>query len=408
MKFAAQDSPRHRRDQYFMRRALALARRGLGKTSPNPCVGAVLVLARPKVVGGRGDRIIGEGWHKKAGGPHAEIEALRAAGIVPGRGGDAASIIGIKRITNHQSPITTLYVTLEPCCTHGRTQPCTDAIIAAGVKRVVVGAVDPNPRHRGRGLKLLRRAGIRVTSGVLAEEAMRLNEAFNKWITMGMPLVIAKAAMSLDGKIATRTGDSKWITSDAARRYAHELRAQVDAIMVGANTVIRDDPRLTTRLRGGRCTKQPWRVIVDARGRCPKNVKLFTDAKRSHTIVITSNRSPAHWRRYLPLEGITVITLPWKKGGVDLRAALRALGRMNITSVLVEGGGELLGAMFDAQLVDRVAFFCAPMVIGGRTAVPSVGGEGAAQVRQAVRLRDCRWSRVPGTDEMLLEAAVTR
>ena len=383
MKFTRQNLSRSERDKRFMRRALALARRGLGKTSPNPAVGAVLV---------NNGRVISNGWHKKAGGPHAEIEAIRKAKVCGGHGGRAL----------------TLYATLEPCCTHGRTPPCTDAIIAAGIKRVVVAARDPNPKHSGRGLTILRRAGIRVESGLLADEAARMNEAFNKWITTGIPLVIAKAAMSLDGKIATRTGDSKWITSDAARRYAHKLRAQVDAIMVGANTVIRDDPRLTPRSRGVRCTKQPWRVVVDARGRCPKNAKLFADANRSRTIVITSNKSPGHWRRYISLEGITVITLPWKRGGVDLRAALRALGRMNVTSVLIEGGGEMLGAMFDAQLVDRVALFHAPIIIGGRLAIPAVGGKGVAHVRQAVQLHDCRWSRVRGTNEMLLEASVAQ
>jgi len=384
-----------------MRRALALARRGLGKTSPNPAVGAVLVLA-PLGAGSSG-RIIGEGWHKKAGGPHAEVLALRnMKGRAKHKQLHVYPPLAAPKAT--RASRSTLYVTLEPCCTHGRTPPCTDAIIAAGIKRVVVAAKDPNPKHSGRGLAILRRAGIRVESGLLADEAARMNEAFNKWITTGIPLVIAKAAMSLDGKIATRTGDSKWITSDVARRYTHKLRAQVDAIMVGANTVIHDDPRLTVR-HGVRCTKQPWRVVVNARGRCPKNAKLFTDAHRNRTIVITSKKSPAHWRRHLPLEGVTVITLPWKRGGVDLRAALRALGRMNITSVLVEGGGEMLGAMFDAQLVDRVALFHAPIIIGGRLAVPAVGGKGVARVRQAVRLRDCQWQRI-GKNEMLLKAAV--
>ena len=388
MKFTTQDLPRLRRgqsrlerDERFMRRALALARRGLGKTSPNPAVGAVLA---------SGGRVIGEGWHKKAGGPHAEIEAIRKAEGKP-----------------LHARHSTLYVTLEPCCTHGKTPPCTDAIIAAGVKRVVVGAVDPNPRHRGRGLKLLRRAGIRVESGVLAEEATRLNEAFNKWITTGMPLVIAKTAMSLDGKIATRTGDSKWITSDAARQCAHKLRAQVDAIMVGATTAIHDDPQLTVR-HGVRRTKQPWRVVVDARGRAPKSAKLFRDKHRGRTLVLTTTLSSARWRKYLALLGIDVVVVARKGGRVELRAALMELGRRNVTSVLVEGGGELLGAMFDARLVDRVALFYAPIIIGGSGAVLAVAGKGAALVSQAVRLRDCKWSRVRGNDEMLLEAAVAR
>lgn len=364
MKFTAQD-------ERFMRRALALARRGLGKTSPNPVVGAVLV---------RNGRIIGEGWHRKAGGPHAEVFTLRG---VNARGA-------------------TLYVTMEPCCTWGKTPPCTDAIIAAGVTRVVVAALDPNPRHDGRGLTVLKRAGIRVDAGLLADEAMRMNEAFNKWITAGLPFIIAKAAMSLDGKIATRTGDSKWITSASARREAHKLRAQVDAIMVGANTVIRDDPKLTVRhgVRG----RQPLRSVLDARGRSPLGARLFTDAHRGRTVVITSKRSPSRWRHALMKLGVTVV----ETKAHDTRAGLRALGRMNVTSVLVEGGGELLGALFDARLVDRVMLFYAPLVIGGREAITMAAGKGAVRVREAVRLRDCRWRRVGRTGEMLLEATVAR
>jgi len=289
-----------------MRRALALARRGLGTTSPNPAVGAVVV---------RAGKVIGEGWHQRAGEPHAEVNALRG---VNARGA-------------------TLYVTLEPCCTHGRTPPCTDAVIAAGIRRVVVAATDLNPKHRGRGLRLLRRAGVRVEAGLLAAEATALNAAFNKWIKTGLPLVIAKAAMSLDGKMATRTGDSKWITSDAARREAHKLRAQVDAIMVGAKTVIRDDPQLT--LRHGVRGQQPWRVVV---GRCPRTAKAFTDAYRERTLHFTTR---------------------------NLRLVLRKLGGMGITSVLIEGGPTLLSAAFDAGVVDKVAVFFAPKVIAGSARV---------------------------------------
>ncbi|MGD0651755.1 MAG: bifunctional diaminohydroxyphosphoribosylaminopyrimidine deaminase/5-amino-6-(5-phosphoribosylamino)uracil reductase RibD [Verrucomicrobiia bacterium] len=386
MKFSQQD-------EQFMRRALALARRGVGKTSPNPAVGAVLV---------RGGKIIGEGWHKCAGAPHAEVEAIRQA---KGEGRKAKG--GNEKIHGRDARATgsTLYVTLEPCCTWGRTPPCTDAIIAAGVKRVVVAARDPNPMHNGRGLRMLRRAGIRVETGLLEDEATRMNESFNKWITTGMPFVIAKAAMSLDGKIATRTGDSKWITSEAARREAHRLRAGADAIMVGANTVIRDNPQLTVRhgVRG----KQPLRVVVDARGRTPTNARLFHDVHRNRTIVVTTKLSSSRWRRYLVLRGIDVVVVPQKGRRVDLRAALRALGKRDVTSVLVEGGGELLGSMFDARLVDRVALFLAPIVIGGREAVSAVGGKGAAKVKRAVRLRDCRWRSIGG-NEILLEAAVAR
>ena len=359
-------------DKRLMQRALALAQRGLGKTSPNPLVGAVLV---------RRGNVIGKGWHKRAGGPHAEIFALRR---VNARGA-------------------TLYVTMEPCSTWGKTPPCTDTIIATGMKRLVVAATDPNPKHAGRGFTILRRAGIRVESGLFADEATDMNEVFNKWITTGMPLVTAKAAMSLDGKIATRTGDSRWITSKASRREAHKLRASVDAVMVGANTVIRDDPQLT--VRHGVPGKQPLRIVVDTRGRVSMNSVFLHHKHRKRTIAVTTMLSSVRWRRSLAALGVEVLVVGRKGGRVDLRAALKALGQRNITSVLVEGGGELLGSLFDARLVDKVAFFYAPIVIGGREAITVVAGAGATKVKQAVRLRDCRWRRI-GKGEILVEARV--
>jgi len=347
-----------------MQHALRLARRGLGRTSPNPVVGAVLV---------RGGKIIGQGWHKQAGGPHAEIFAL----------------------TNTPARGATLYVTLEPCCTHGRTPPCTAAIIAAGVRRVVVAARDPNPRHNGRGLTVLRRAGLRCDAGLLADEATRLNTVFNHWITTGQPLVTAKAALSLDGQMSTRTGDSKWITSDAARREAHQLRAGVDAVMVGAGTVLADNPSLTLRhgvkgSRTGRDKYQPWRIVVDARGRCPRTANLFNDAHRHRTIVCTTARAPAAWQRDLALRNVTVLVLPAKNQHVNLPVMLAELGRMEITSVLVEGGRELLGAFFAAGLVAQVAFFFAPKLIGH-----------AATMQGAVNVTG-QWRRI-GRTEMLFE-----
>jgi len=350
MAFTAQD-------ERLMRRALALARRGLGKTSPNPATGAVLV---------KNGRIIAEGFHEEAGQLHAEAKVLRHVGA-KARGA-------------------TLYSTLEPCCTWGKTPPCTDAIIAARVGRVVYAATDPNPKHSGRGAKLLRQAGVHVHAGLLADEATRMNAAFNKWITTGLPLVTAKAALSLDGKMATRTGDSKWITDAAARRKAHEMRSHADAIMVGANTVIRDDPRLT--LRHGVRGRQPWRVVVDSRGQCPRTARLFTDSLRHHTLVFTTRHSPSGWRRYLALLGIVVIIVPAKGGRVDLRPALRELGRMDVSSVMVEGGAQLLSAMFEARLVDQIAFFYAPIIIGG-----------APKVSQAVRVE---------TAPFLIEASVVK
>ena len=351
-----------------MRRALALARRGVGRTSPNPAVGAVVV---------RAGKIIGEGWHRQAGGPHAEVVALRG---VKARGA-------------------TLYVTLEPCCTFGRTPPCTATIIAAGLRRVVVATRDPNPRHAGRGLALLRRAGIKVTVGLLANEATALNGAFNKWITTRLPLVIVKAAMSLDGKIATRTGDSKWITSESARQFAHQLRACVDAVMVSAGTVVADDPLLT--LRHGVRGRQPWRVVVDGKGRSPRSAKLFTDAWRHRTIVVTTSISPDAWRRDLALRGIVVLVVKRVGTHVEMRAMLRALGAMEITSVLVEGGGGLLGALFDDRQVDRVALFFAPKIIGGLDARMAIEGIGAKSMREALSVPGT-WRRV-GPGEMLFE-----
>ena len=345
-----------------MQHALQLARRGLGKTSPNPVVGAVLV---------RGGKIIGHGWHKQAGGPHAEIFAL----------------------TNTPARGATLYVTLEPCCTHGRTPPCTAAIIAAGVRRVVVAARDPNPKHNGRGLAVLRRAGIRCEAGLLADEATRLNAAFNEWITTGKPLVTAKAALSLDGQMSTRTGDSKWITSDLARREAHQLRAHADAVMVGAFTVIADNPSLT--LRHGVRGRQPWRIVVDSRGRCPSTANLFNDAHRHRTIVCTTARAPAAWQRDLALRNVTVLVLPAKNQHVNLPVMLAKLGRMEITSLLVEGGHELLSAFFAAGLVAQVAFFFAPKLIGH-----------AATMQGAVNVTG-HWRRI-GRTEMLFTGVTSR
>lgn len=359
-----------------MKRALSLARRGLGRTSPNPAVGAVVV---------RDGNIVGEGYHQQAGGPHAEVLALRQA--------------------DRRAFGATLYVTLEPCCTTGRTPPCTEAIRAAGVRRVVVAARDPNPRHDGRGLTWLRRRGVRVEAGLMEEEATALNEAFNKWIVTGRPFVTAKIATSLDGRIATRTGDSKWITNEAARREVHRLRAQVDAVMVSAGTVRADDPQLTVRhgIRG----RQPWRVVVDGRGRSPLEATLFTDDVRHRTLVLTTSSSTARWRNVLLARGVDVQQVRADGRHVNLKAALKLLGARSVTSVMVEGGGDMLGAMLDEGLIDRMMWFIAPMVIGGVDAKPSVGGQGADRVRDAWRLRNAVWRRV-GVDNWLVTGTVAR
>jgi diaminohydroxyphosphoribosylaminopyrimidine deaminase/5-amino-6-(5-phosphoribosylamino)uracil reductase len=322
-------------DEDFMRAALAEARRGLGHTSPNPAVGAVIV---------RKGRIVARGFHRRAGLPHAEIEALRA----------------LKKPALAKGA--TIYVTLEPCSTHGRTPPCVEAIIAAGFRRVVIGTIDPNPAHAGRGVKLLRAAGIAVTTDVLEAECRALNAAFNHWIVTGMPLVIAKAGMSLDGRLTRPPGEGQWLTSAAARADAHRLRAQVDAILIGAETLRRDNPRLT--VRGVRGARQPWRVVMTRSGQLPEGAHLFMDEHRERTLVYR---------------------------GKSLRAALRDLGRRQITSVLIEGGGGVLGEAFDRRLVQRVNFYVAPLLCGGPAVV--VSGRGVGSTVESPIIRDPVYTR---------------
>jgi diaminohydroxyphosphoribosylaminopyrimidine deaminase/5-amino-6-(5-phosphoribosylamino)uracil reductase len=356
-------------DRKYLNLALRLARRGFGCTSPNPMVGAVLV---------KNGKIIGEGWHHRAGGPHAEIEALRAARENP-RGA-------------------TLFITLEPCSTHGRTPPCTDAIIDAGIKTVTVCALDPNPAHQGRGLKILERAGIDARHGMLAERALRLNEAFNHWIVHRTPFVTVKAAMSLDGKIATRNGESKWITGDKARAYGMTLRAGADAIMVGVNTIIQDDPGLTLRKRGFE-NKALRRFILDPTARIPLNSKVIHEGT---TVVVTESAVAG---RLAPLrDKVHVLKAPELKGRIDLRWLLRKMGQDEITSILVEGGGETNALFFEQEMANRVAFFYAPIVVGGDRAPKGVGGEGVVQLKDKIVLQDIEWRQL-GPD-LLLTARV--
>jgi diaminohydroxyphosphoribosylaminopyrimidine deaminase / 5-amino-6-(5-phosphoribosylamino)uracil reductase len=322
-------------DEAFIRAALAEASRGIGGASPNPAVGAVLV---------RGQRVISRGYHRASGLPHAEIECLVAA-----PSGSLRSA--------------TLYVTLEPCSTIGRTPPCTDAIIHAGVGRVVIGATDPNPLHSGRGTDQLRAAGIKVTTGVLAAECSRLNEAFNKWIVTGKPFVIAKCGMSLDGRLTRVPNEGRWLTGPAARGHAMQLRAQVDAILIGAETLRRDNPRLTSRaVRGAR---QPWRVVLSRSGKLPRTAHLFVDRFADRTLVYQ---------------------------GKALRQVLADLGRREITSVLIEGGGNVLGQAFDARLVDKVQFYLAPVFTGGP--VLAVPGRGAGSTGGGAKLSQTRFERI--------------
>lgn len=325
-----------------MRAALREARRGLGQTSPNPAVGAVIV---------RAGRIVARGFHRCAGLPHAEIEALRALR------------------ESHLAIGATLYVTLEPCSTHGRTPPCVEAITRHGFARVVIGAIDPNPAHAGRGVDLLRAAGIQVITGVLDAECRALNVAFNKWIVSGMPFVVAKAALSLDGRLTRPPGEGQWLSSAASRADAHRLRANVDAILIGAGTLRADNPRLT--VRGVRAARQPWRIILAGRARLPNDFHVFTDEHRERTLVYRDR---------------------------TLRAVLRDLGKRKITSVLIEGGGAVLGEAFDQRLVDRVHFYLAPILCGGPDVI---AGRGAASTAASLALKNPCYSRI-GSDLCLI------
>jgi len=346
-----------------MKVALRLARRAEGCTSPNPMVGAVVV---------KDGRVIGRGFHRRAGSPHAEIEALTQAG--------------------RRARGATLYITLEPCNHHGRTPPCSDAIIRAGIAQVVIGARDPNPITNGRGLAKLRRTGIRITNGVMEDEARRLNAPFEKAMVSKLPWVVAKVGQSLDGKIATASGQSRWITSPAARRLSHQWRRRVDAVLVGLHTILRDNPRLTARAGTAR-RGRPVRIIVDSQLRTPPTARCLTASPEAPTIIATTVHRPARQAR-LERHGAQVLVLPPRQGRVPLRRLCERLVTRGIHSVLIEGGGEVLASAFAERLVDRIVWFIAPVLIGGRSAPSSIGGEGIPRLGQAVRLADTRVRRV--------------
>ncbi|MEI6491055.1 MAG: bifunctional diaminohydroxyphosphoribosylaminopyrimidine deaminase/5-amino-6-(5-phosphoribosylamino)uracil reductase RibD [Verrucomicrobiota bacterium] len=324
-----------REDIKFLKAALAEAAKGRGRTHPNPAVGAIVV---------KNGRILSRGWHRAPGEPHAEVDAFR----------------GLKKASDSRGA--TLYVTLEPCSTHGRTPPCTQAIIAAGIRRVVYGAPDPNPLHAGRADRILKKAGVSVTHGVLERECALLNESWNKWIATGLPFVVAKAGMSLDGCIASPPG-RRWITSEESRLDAMKLRAECGAILVGGATVRVDNPRLT--IRGVPSDSQPWRVVWTRSGRLPGKSHLFTDKFREKTLVFKN---------------------------VPLREVLKELGGRGVARVLIEGGGKTLGEAFDQRLVDRVVFYVAPVLIGG--GVPAVAGIGARPNGEGIRLGEVTYGRL--------------
>ncbi len=343
-------------DERHLARAIELAEQGRGRVSPNPLVGAVIAAD---------GETIAEGFHSAFGAPHAEVEAIRGAA---GRELDDA----------------TLYLSLEPCCHHGKTPPCTDAILEAGIRRVVVGSDDPSEHASGRGLGILRDEGVEVVlaDGHLAARARLLNQPFRKWARTGRPWVLFKAAMTLDGKVATQGGDSKWISSEASRYRAHHWRAECDAVAVGIGTALADDPQLTARVKG--VHRQPRRVVFDSLARLGTSSKLVRDAARVPLVVVVSRAAPRAATDALETHGAEVLVATGENEPARVRSALAQLGVMGVSSILLEGGPHLAGAFLDAHEIDELRLFLAPIVLGGRTARAALEGEGVETIADAV------------------------
>lgn len=357
--------------EYYMELAIELALKGKGKTSPNPMVGAVVV---------KNGRIIGRGFHEGPGLAHAEIVALNQA--------------------QEKAKGASLYVTLEPCTHFGKTPPCVDRIIKSQVKEVIVGMIDPNPLNNGRGIQILKEHKIKVSVGVLEKKLKKLNEVFTKYISRHMPFVTVKIAQSLDGKIATKNGDSKWITSDNSRELAHRLRANYDAIVVGVNTVLRDNPTLNTWFS----KKHPKKIIIDSQLSTPASANIFSQA--SEVIIVTLATKPGQEtenRKTLSLKA-KILEVKEKAGQINLKDMLKKIASAGINNILVEGGGTLVGSLFDENLVDKILFFISPKIIGGKDAISSVMGQGVTRIDRAFKLKEIKL-KVIGED-FLFEAYV--
>lgn len=339
----------YNQDLYFLKQTLALARRGMGWTNPNPMVGCVIV---------KNDRIISSGYHKKAGFDHAEINALNTA--------------------KNDTKNATLYVNLEPCSHYGRTPPCVNAIIKAGIARVVCPVIDTNPRVQGNGIKILQNAGVKVTTGLLQEEAIKLNEAYFSFHGRKRPFIVLKFAASLDGKIAARSGDSKWITNEKARIFARNLRGEYQSILVGINTILRDDPNLGTNKRG---KKDPLRIILDSTLRIPIGSRVLRD---NNVLIVTSEKANKSKKDVLLKKGIPLVSCGEER--VSLGRLMNELAKREVISVFVEGGGNIHGSFVDGKLVDKVYAFHGPLIIGGKNTVTVVEGEGANTISDAIRL----------------------
>lgn len=340
-----------------MRRALDLAVMGRGKAHPNPLVGAVLV---------KNDRIVGEGAHERFGEAHAEVDAIFSSTKNP-KGA-------------------TLYVSLEPCSHFGKTPPCIDLILASKIRRVVVAMKDPNPLVAGRGIRALKKAGIQVVCGVLESEAQKLNRDFSHWITEKTPYLVIKTAQSLDGKIATKTGDSKWISDKSSRVFSHDLRASCDAVLVGVNTVLKDNPRLDTRLSFIKCN--PYKIVLDSYLKTPLNARIFSRKPRSKVIIVTTSRAPQKKMAKLERKAEVLVIREKKKGYIDWKSLLRVLGEKGIVSILIEGGGEVIGSAIREKVAKEIYVFVAPKIIGGQQSVSSVGGDGIRFLKDVVHLKN--------------------
>jgi diaminohydroxyphosphoribosylaminopyrimidine deaminase / 5-amino-6-(5-phosphoribosylamino)uracil reductase len=360
-------------DEQWMKEVLHLAKKGRGRTSPNPMVGAIIV---------KGGKVIGRGYHARAGDPHAEILSLQEAG------GKAKGGV--------------LYINLEPCTHFGRTPPCAPRVIEAQVKRVVIGMEDPNPKVKGKGIFVLREAGIDVEVGILEKECRRLNEAFCKYIVKKEPFVVLKVASTLDGRIATRRGDSQWITGEAARRFVHQLRDRVDGVLVGIGTILKDDPMLTARVRGGH---DPYRIVLDSRLRISEKARVF-ERSPSRVIIATTREGSKEKKKRLERKGVRVLVLDSKEGRVDLKACLKRLGSVGIMTLLVEGGSIVNGSFFDERAVDKFYLFFSPKWMGDPEAPGIFGGQGVRDLAEVTHLRQIH-SRRMGED-FLLEGYVER
>ncbi len=362
-------------DRDFMKMALALAKKGVGFTSPNPVVGAVVV---------KDGAVVGKGYHRKAGGPHAEVEALRDAGAL--------------------SKGATLFVTLEPCHHFGRTPPCTRAILEGGIRRVVAAMADPNPAVTGGGLDFLRRKGLETVVGILEDRARLLNEAYIKYVLTRRPFVTAKCAATLDGRLATRTGDSRWVTGPKARNHVHRMRHAADAILVGVGTVKKDDPRLTTRIAGKKVS-HPLRIILDTRFRLPEAAKVLRDTTDSDTLIVIGEsykKNPRVLAKKERIEkaGVQVMATPTRAGGIDLDRLMDRLGARGVTSLLIEGGSRVLASAFSCRIVDKIAFFFAPKILGGDDGYPICRGSGPQRMAEALSVERIRLRRF-GDDVMI-------